>query len=333
MAAAVEALVCIMHLVLFELWIPQKGLKNDWVMHLDAASALLSSVDLSISSASSSNPVPYSPYTDPGKPSEIASIFPIELLSDGEKSAFEFFFTLYTHCLVNSAASLGLTPQSAASVQRTRTLFHNDQGRLKNMLGCEDWAMNTILDIAVLREWKTRMHKSGTLSLRELTRRADILEERLNEGLATLASRQSMSRSAKERQQDIITTIYVNGSLVFLHVVVSGFYPNLSEIRKSVLQTLDALEAMRNRSATNLKTNIPSWPFCVAGCLALETEYSRFRALLPPHRKGTHPLVMTKWTLEIIEQCWKIRSTQSEGEESCDWVTAMNQLGTRLLLV
>lgn len=347
MAAGVEALACIMHLILFEvrtthesirtvtmlintleiqLWIPRKGLMNDWVMHLDAASALLSSLDQAASLVSDSSP--NSNASDMIE-SEVKCNIPIHLLSDGEKSAFEFFLGLYTYCFINATASLGLTPQSAQSIARVRALYHQGHNKLSTALGCEDWVMLTLLDIAVLKDWKQQKSKAGTLSLRDLNHRADIIEARLLNGLAKVAHPLPASASSIQEGKRMVTNTYINAALVYLHVVVSGFYPHIPEIQQSVLQTLRALEYMREHS----RLNFPCWPYCVAGCLALESEYPRFRALVPPFEKGKHPLVMTRWTLDIIEECWKTRASQPPGEESCSWVTAMNHLGTRLLLL
>jgi hypothetical protein len=129
---------------------------NDWVMHLDAASVLLSSVALPGSDHVSGNS-PLSMLSGTLGEQDIASIFPVDLLSEGERSAFEFWLTLYTYCLVNSAASLGLSPQSAMSIERTQAIFHDNQSRICDTLGYQDWVMTTMLDIAVLEEWKIQM--------------------------------------------------------------------------------------------------------------------------------------------------------------------------------
>ncbi|OAP56029.1 hypothetical protein AYL99_10181 [Fonsecaea erecta] len=356
MAAGVEALACIIHLIFFELWIPRKGLMNDWVMHLDAASALLSSLDASPLLMSEE-----SPDSDAGveishayEYEEVRCHIPTELLSEGEKLAFEFFLDVYIYCFINATASLGLTPQSAQSIRRVRALCHQNPARLWDRRGCEDWVMLTLLDIAILRDWKQKKSRAGTLSVRELNRRAEMIERRLYEGAAKFtdpwlpsSSSSSSSPSSKppavtsatttmDEEKRMVTSTYIHGALVFLHVVVSGFHPNIPEIRQGVVRTLHALEYMREHSVHNF----PSWPYCVAGCLALEPEWPRFRALVPPFEKGKHPLVLSKWTLEIIEECWETRlraaqqpEEQQRGEESCSWVTAMNHLGTRLLLL
>lgn len=302
---------------------------SDWRMHLDAASALISSVDAATTEGSRSPSVSDMLETSDRQLEEsVICDIPIELLSDGERAAFEWFLALYTYCLIISAASLGLTPKTAEAIPRTRAIFHRGQTKLRDGLGGADWVMLTYLDIALLREWKQKMTQSGTLSLRELARRADEIEERLNEGLSTLAaSEPSTALSYGERQKRMVTNVHINGALVLLHVVVSGFYPNILEIRKAVMQTLNALEYMREHS----DVYFPSFPYCVAGCLALESDYQRFRDLVPPPKKESHPPVLAKWTLEILEECWKTRKSQAEGEEVCSWVTAMKNIEFSLL--
>ncbi|CAK7212076.1 hypothetical protein SBRCBS47491_001347 [Sporothrix bragantina] len=372
MAVAVEALACMMHLIMFELWIPRHGEANDWVVHLDAAAALLSSVDTTMancngghgsSSASLDSPMSLSmamstpsDHTSPSastcQDATIQDYFPVEFLTDCEASAFDFFLGQYTACFIISAVGHELTPNSTESIRRTHAIFHRNQSRLRDMFGLDDWVMTTMLDVAVLKAWKQRERSAGTLSLRELTRRADVLEARISEGLARMATSSTaeslkelatgheanpwrggprLARPTRDEISHMVTSIYLNATLLLLHVVVSGFYPNLPEIRRAVLHTLKALEYMRGHCETS---NIPSWPFCVAGCLALESEYPRFRALSPAPRAGHHPLVLTMWTLSIIERCWQMRAAQpNKMDETVDWVTAMNDLGTRLLLL
>ncbi|KIW12667.1 hypothetical protein PV08_09945 [Exophiala spinifera] len=356
MAAGVEALGCIVHLIFFELWIPRRGLDvTDWPMHLDAASALLSTLDLASRPSSPGNgtitPIPASPSEDFDDLPE--SNIPVHLLSDGEQSAFNFFLDWYTYMFICSTASFGMTSQSAQAITRIRALYRPQKNRLRDMRGCEDWVLLTILDIAVLKDWKQKASQAGTLSLRELSRRAAMIEDKLQEGAARCAPTPCSSstqceafhstpyhstvdtiststpNSCRRKEFQMMTNTFLHAALLFLHVVVSGFHPNIPEIRNSVLQTLGALEYMRAHSTQN----IPAWPNCVAGCLALESEYPRFRALNPPPEEGKHPLVITMWTLEILEECWKIRASQAEGEETCSWIRAMNQLGTRLLLL
>jgi hypothetical protein len=52
-------------------------------------------------------------------------------------------------------------------------------------MGCEDWLMRLIHEIATLGEWKKHMEASGGLSMVELVRRASGIENRLEMGLVT----------------------------------------------------------------------------------------------------------------------------------------------------
>ncbi|KAL4875896.1 fungal-specific transcription factor domain-containing protein [Aspergillus karnatakaensis] len=319
MSAAVEALACIMHLIFFELWIPRKNdMENDWVLHLNAASTLLNSVARKLDYDRPSN-----------VNNRIEDHFPTESLTGSELATFNYYYSHYTYFLTSMAASIGLTPQSSLSLDRTHAIFHRQQSKLRDTMGCEDWVMTTVLEIASLREWKAHMKENGSLSLRELTQRAGHFETRLTAGLADLlARRRSPGKDSREQQQDMVTDIFINGALVFLHGVTSGLYPNLQEIQDSVLQTLIALEYMRQHS----KINVPSWPYCIAGCLALEGLHDRFRALYPLPQDGSHPLVNTKWSLDIMEESWRLRCSQPPDSEIYDCGTMMAKLGTRILL-
>lgn len=297
-------------------------------MHADAAFALLSSVAVPVldqEQQSSPTSMSSSIVEDNG----IASNFPVELLSEGERSSFQYWLTIYAHLLVTAASTFGLTQQSTRLIPRFQAIFNRNQSKIRDLFGCADWVAVVRLDIAMLRDWKKHMQTAGTLSLKDLTCRAEAIEAQLREGLAIVEAGQSDPKTSSEEQKRVVTTTFIHGSILLLHIVTSGFYPNLPEIRQSVHKTLEALEYMRQTSTINIQ----SWPFCIAGCLALPSEYARFKALLPQHKKGNHPLVLTIWTLDIIEECWRVRESQEEGEEACDWVTAMNNLGTRLLLV
>ncbi|KAK5064374.1 hypothetical protein LTR84_000207 [Exophiala bonariae] len=314
---------------------------------IDAASALLSTLDMAVvpSATENGNDAP------PNSHATGANI-PVHLLSDGQRSAFEFFLGFYAFTFVNATATFGLTPQTANMIHRIPFMFPPHGNKLKFLRGCEDWTMLIILDIVILRDWKEKALQAGRLSIRELNSRAALIEEKLQEGItrsslsktsATAADDNNRRRSTTpstpptpslpseifEEEVRMMTSSFIHGALVFLNVVVSGFYPNITEIKSSVLETLTALEYMRARSVVN----IPSWPYFVAGCLAQETEYPRFRALVTPFVPGKVPLVMTMWSLEVLEECWKVRASQPEEQETCSWVTAMKNRGTRYLLL
>lgn len=291
-------------------------------MHLDAAGSLLCTLD-DISDLEGSLLPWWEQHGDVGERPELQS------LSTGEKEAYRIFLTTYTWYFIISSAIVGLTPTARQSIPRTQALFHAQQTRLREIMGCEDQVMTAILDIAILDDWKKKNKNSGTLSFRDLARRADVIEARLNNALTAFIASKSLSESGMDKVKSMVTEIFIHGSFTFLHVVVSGFYPELPEIYRSVMRTLEAMEAMQESSHMRYVT----WPFGMAASMAIESKQQRFRDLVPKHKHGEHPLVVISWALDIVETCWAIRRTQSKGDEACDLVSAMNHMGTRLLLL
>lgn len=301
---------------------------NDWVMHLRAGYLLLS--DLTNTIGTHVSPSYSSELSSPatkiveGHRSEVLA-FPAH-----EKVAFEFYRRIYVWYDILNSAALGLQPNPNRT-PATLALLRDSDLNLKEIMGCEDWVMSTILEISILDDWKREMISRGTLSRRELSHRADYLEERLNAGLAVILARQERddakeAMTQRERDQQTVTEIFIGCALTHLYVVVSGFFPGLPEIQQSVRWSLERLEAL-----PELFIRFVNWPLCVAGCLALKEDQARFCALVPPMSLGPHPLIMVRRTLEVIEKSWSLRTSQEESAETCSWTIAMEQLGTRYL--
>jgi hypothetical protein len=53
-------------------------------------------------------------------------------------------------------------------------------------MGCENWAMEIIGDLASLLSWKDGQEKNGLLSTRDLARRGREIESRLKSGIQSL---------------------------------------------------------------------------------------------------------------------------------------------------
>lgn len=55
-----------------------------------------------------------------------------------------------------------------------------------DLMGCQNWALSAIGDIASLNQWKDESGREGSLSVRELASRAYEIEMRLEEGIERL---------------------------------------------------------------------------------------------------------------------------------------------------
>jgi hypothetical protein len=97
--------------------------------------------------------------------------------------------------------------------------------------------------------------------------------------------------------------------MTYLHVAISGAYPELPEIIESVSKTIDAVQSLTD---AKLLQNLV-WPFCISGCLALDRKHTIFQGLLSAagitqstvgtcleDNKCTFSSVRHRWLLVII---------------------------------
>lgn len=126
-----------------------------------------------------------------------------------------------------------------------------------------------------------------------------------------------------------ITRVLAGGALVYLQVTISGPYPDLPEIRQGVSITMAALDALTDKE---LVRNLP-WPVCIAGCMATEDHESYWRDLISNVSKDRWSFGYPSKVLKIIEECWRLRKCQPGTAQAVDWMTAMNNLDMKVLLV
>jgi hypothetical protein len=203
---------------------------------------------------------------------------------------------------------------------------------LGSLFGCANRVMALIFEIVLLDNWKRDIEKIRQLSVVELVKRGTTIEERLQQEIRdledrhSLGSNQELSGSTLSTSQAEITNIFALSALTYLHVVVSGAYPELPEIAESVSKTITAFKGLTNpRLLRNL-----IWPFCVSGCLALEGQQSFFRDLVSKAEIVPSTIGTGLQAYRIIEECWEMRKSCSYN---CDWVFIMNKLGCNVLLL
>ena len=207
-------------------------------------------------------------------------------------------------------------------------------------MGCENWTMLLIMEIAFLDDWKQNLQISALLSMRALVTRASHIERRLEDGIRDNSNRLSkltnhsmpsiLGTGAQEPTHLIllITRIFACSALVYLEVVVSGAYPEMPEIREKVLRTIDALRALPEKATSSSLT----WAYCIAGCMAIEEEQMFFRGLAVSSDGDASTFGNFSKALAIIEECWRLRREEKQ-HLPVDWRTAMSSLGMSILLV
>lgn len=208
-----------------------------------------------------------------------------------------------------------------------KLLLETGEIDLADLTGCSNWAMILISEIASLDKWKREEEEAHRLSLIEFTKRGCHIDERLRSGLAGLASGSPgrfppNDHLRPESIKNEITRIFALSAITYLHVVISGAFPEIPEIKKNVSKVMDAL---RNLPDPGLLRHVV-WPYCIAGCLARSDQQQMFRELVFS-AQVQHGACLE--ALGIMEECWRTRRTATS---SCDWASIMKKRGQFTLL-
>ncbi|KAL0769079.1 hypothetical protein CaCOL14_008387 [Colletotrichum acutatum] len=323
------------------------GTSENWTLHLDAGITLLKQILHEVNDeefqgckwAAACRKVGRLAYPQLETPPE----FPAWTL---DQSAFRFFTALLVvHDLVAST-SLGQAPRFQANYQEL--LVTDDKPEevpnrncsllLERFIGCQNWAMILIAEVASLASWKKEMRKQGSFSNLELFRRGGDLEIKFREGLSSLSAQEPKVRDqrppwladdrfAKEESEAItlVTQIWAHAGLIYLHVVLSGWQSASMEIEEVVTQNLALM--MRLGNARWLHTL--AWPICVTACLAKEEQEGLMGEVfdLMGDLANFGPPRLAR---EVFEAVWLKRDTAVI--ESWDLEACLNVLGRRVLL-
>nr|CBY93782.1 TRI10 protein [Trichoderma brevicompactum] len=314
MKGNIHALASTLQLISFESSSLSKG---DWQLHLRAGTSLIPvlidgwAVALKSDKVASSSSL----WTELDA-SDFNATHDEDSLSYEYVGALKFFANVLAMFGIFSLHSIG--PSSPFMEYR----FLMDQGRLiqmDQMMGCRNWVMLAILEIGTLDKWKREEQENRRLSLKALTSRAMAIEGVLESGL------REASGSALV---DLITSIYATSALTYLHTVVSGLNPNLSEVQESVAATIVLLKRLPDlRAAKSLV-----WPLGVTGCMASRSQEDFFRGLIIS--AGATPRALRNcWGLiKVWEDTWKMREYMSKQPPE-RWEEVVSGQGPPMLLM
>jgi hypothetical protein len=216
---------------------------------------------------------------------------------------------------------------------------------LEAVVGCQNWVLLQIGEIAVLGAWKQQCQKEGNLDIMELVHRATAIKDLLSCHLMRLETNPVLIRTEGSSLLDIFTTdhyqesktlasqcsivtrVWTHAALIYLFVVVSGWQPANVDVRYHVGRIIELLRVRVSPPAL-LRTMV--WPFSVAGCLAEPALESQFRemveALQPPRVFGT-----VRKALEIMENVWSDRGAENAANR--DLAACFKSQGDLVLLV
>lgn len=278
-----------------------------------------------------------------------AWIFPSQAVHvpSAEQAAFQFSSTLLI--LDDIIASTVLQEEPKLYEYHRHLLEGTDDIKppinLKATVGCENWALLEIGEVAALDAWKQRCQKTGNLDVIDLVHRATAIKQSLEAHLMRLDTNRDTPRMKEKNFLDVLTAdynqastssanqdswvtrVWAHSAILYLSIVVSGWQPASSDVRYRVKEIMRLLTNHLSPPAL-LRTVV--WPFCVAGCLAEPAQRPHLRAMVqslqPSSVFGT-----VRTALDIMENAWYNRDVGDVT--SRDLATCFRSLGYRVLLV
>lgn len=264
-----------------------RGGSEDWRPHLDALTSL-----------------PAAQHPDSWR-----SSFGRPQVQDWQRDALLFLVSVTTWFDLLSCASTGNTPRVPY-----QHLLGTEPSDLQGVMGCDDRVMVVIGDLAYLHAWKLSQHEQGMLSIPQLVSRSRDAETLLHSEL----EKDSISAT---------TRVFAAGALVYLHTIVSGAHPALSEIQQSVETALASIEAIHDHHEIRGLV----WPLCISACLADARLRPRFEAIISRVIAISNGFGNCDSVLKIAQAAWRIQDANKS--RAVDWRSAMDEEKTHVLLV
>ncbi|KAJ3543968.1 hypothetical protein NM208_g3296 [Fusarium decemcellulare] len=328
----------IIQLLIFESFL---GKSNNWVLHLTPAVALFESILHDHSS--SSEPDLTKVLNEMAWPERATGLLDRPLWNP-DQAAFRFFTAILIYVDIIASTSTGRAP--ALRKYHTHTVV-SDRPQdvyveldLSSFMGCQNWVLLAIGDIAELYAWKREMTNTTTLSVAELTERARSIHQRLQDGVVSLSDtpitdkQNSLHRfsscycspeSSISSSSFTITRIWAHAARIYL----SAFTTELQTTDENVHQHVSSVLILLEDVMTGAQLRALAWPICVASCLADVEQRRGFRELFS--KIGDDQSLNTlREAWEIIQAVWARLDTNCQN---CDFVDHFQILNRPVLLV
>jgi C6 transcription factor Pro1 len=233
---------------------------------------------------------------------------------------------------------------------------------MEALAGCPDEAMLAIAEVSALAHWKAQEQQSGTLSVRELIRRGDAIEQQLRRPDAVVAAGSPPGVTLPERRgslpgpgppppqafpseemRRIAAEIYREAVILYLHTVLSDSHPGARQSplphppRGLTARTTGVPEIMQQVAViARLLGQLPPseldrslvFPLCFAGCMA---DDGAQRVWLKSRMDGHKDTVGNVYQIKaVMDRVWQRRDAHGGP---VDWRDVMREQGWSLLLV
>jgi len=229
---------------------------------------------------------------------------------------------------------------------------------MDSLTGCPDEVMLGMAEVSALAHWKAQEQQNGSLSMRELIRRGDAIEQQLRAhtgpeffagidqaplhpslpGAAgvdyispTLHASLSLPQSnhttipfPSEDMRRLVAGIFREAVILYLHTVLSDPIPGVPEISTSV----DAIIQLFNQLPSSEVDRSLVFPLCLAGCLTDDrTRRDLLKARLQAQDENIGNILQVRGLMEAV---WRRRDFSGGA---IDWRDIMRNDGLNVLLV
>ncbi|EMR81243.1 putative c6 transcription protein [Botrytis cinerea BcDW1] len=340
----IQILACMIQLISFELF---NGGESNWQVHLRAASELILVLhevsngripgpETLLSSSQCFNT------SRAGSPASIMS----ESLVSRDSAALDFFTGAIIWMDALACVSTGSHPwlsefhNRLLSAKKPGSSKSDHKIQLASIMGCENWVMIMISEIAWLGTWRRKHQSDSSIDFAQqlIYTEQNIrnrLESKNSETLKELHALRSIHRGTppfystelyNKHSVLLLSHIFACASLIYLQMVISD---NLrpEDIDMMLHNTINAMRMIPNPQMFRGLV----WPLCVAGCLASSKQDQRFfREISKAAIADSRSFGNSSSALKILEKSWEL---QKEEGRLVDCTMAIRALGSCILLV
>ncbi|KAI1259925.1 fungal-specific transcription factor domain-containing protein [Xylariaceae sp. FL1019] len=326
-----------------------------WQIHLDAAIILFD--QLIVNHASSETTEPWNSVQDRMSfPLGMHSLKSGRKLLTSDQSSFRFYTAYLLWLDIVAATARGEAPR----LQKYHPeLLEGDSPaiHLSEYVGCHNWVMIEISNVARLAARKREHNSKGSLSMDEIVQDACAIKERIRRRMnelepfstarmsnifdpssqapvmpySSLSQMFAQSGPPATPAQDLHSRVWAQATITYLTIVVSGLQPSLPEMQMSVQATIEMFRGLQ--SPLVLRTMI--WPFAVTGCMSPAEDQNWFTEAV--NNMGPLQAIGTvKESLSVIQEVWKHRQhgcVEPSMASIWDLATCFSVLGHPSLLV
>lgn len=221
----------------------------------------------------------------------------------------------------------------------SRLLGDDDRLMLDRIMGCQNWVMFIISEVAELAARGSGPGQTTCIVTHSMLNAKESLQQRIIYGKTTLSSQiTAVNReyngpppvTNKEANEHylilLITNIFANAALVYLHTSTASIYPAI-DVASAVKTTIAAFKLLPDPRMTRSLV----WPLCVVGSTARTKEDQRYFSEISRAAIGdARAFGNSGKALEVLEKAWEM---SDNGLIDVDCTASIRELQSSVLLV